>query len=286
MTAPAAALRLRATATFPGGAAAGTSEPFDVGIAPPTNLFFIQQPTTTAVATPIAPPVRVRVLDNTGAVIPGVFVNMTLLNAPEGVVLSGSVNAVANVEGIASFANLAVKRAGGRLRLRAQATFPGGSETGTSEPFDIGVVPAAVTITEHSFIYDGAPKPVAVSTDPPELSVDVTYNGGEVVPAAIGAYLALATNQRARVFRLGIGGADDCIDGLGWRIWRQPVRARLLAGRVRQRCQPLDQPVLRSARSAAALQRHRARPPVCRSATGRRGCVHRGSAVVPAPATS
>jgi hypothetical protein len=193
VTAPAAGLRLRAEATFAGGAAGGTSEPFDIGIAPPTNLFFMQQPTSTGVATPIAPPVRVRVIDNTGAVLPGVFVNMTLLNAPEGVVLSGSVNAVANVEGIATFANLAVSGPAAGLRLRALATFPGGSETGTSEPFNIGVIPAAVTITEHSFVYDGTPKPVPVSTDPPELSVDVTYNGGEVVPSAIGAYLALAT---------------------------------------------------------------------------------------------
>ena len=138
VNAPAAGLRLRAQATFPGGVAAGTSEPFDVGITPPTNLFFIKQPTAAAVGAAIAPPVRVRVLDDTGAVIPGVFVNMSLLTPPVGVALTGTVNAVADVSGVATFANLGVSAAAAGLRLRAQATFPGGSETGTSDPFNVG----------------------------------------------------------------------------------------------------------------------------------------------------
>ena len=41
VNAPATGLRLRATATFPGVFRGGTSEPFDVGIPAPTNLFFI-----------------------------------------------------------------------------------------------------------------------------------------------------------------------------------------------------------------------------------------------------
>jgi hypothetical protein len=193
VNAPATGLRLRATAAFPGGVAAGTSEPFDVGITPPTNLFFITQPTAAAVGAPITPPVRVRVLDDSGAVIPGVFVNMSLLSPPVGVALTGTVNAVAGVDGIATFANLAVSAPAAGLRLRAQATFPGGAETGTSDPFDVGSLPASVAITNYSFIYDGLPKSVTVSTDPPELSVAVTYDGSATVPSAIGANLVVAT---------------------------------------------------------------------------------------------
>ena len=49
---------------------AGVTDP---PIVTPTgsNLFFLQQPSNTAVNTPIAPPVRVRVFDNSGAALAG-----------------------------------------------------------------------------------------------------------------------------------------------------------------------------------------------------------------------
>ena len=109
-------------------------------------------------------------------------------------VLSGTSTAVADVSGIATFANLVVNAPAAGLRLRAQATFPGGAETGTSDPFDVGApTPATVTITNYSAIYDGLPKPVTVTTDPPDLSVSVTYNGSATAPSAISASIVLAT---------------------------------------------------------------------------------------------
>ena len=187
---PANAIRLHAEATFAGGSASGTSEPFNVGSS--NNVTFLQQPTTTAVATQIAPTVRVRVADNSDGVLPGVLVTMSLVNAPPGVVLSGTTSAVADVSGIASFASLAVNASATGLRLRADATLPGFTATGISDPFDVGATAATVTITNNSFIYDGLPKAVTVTTNPPGLSVTVTYNGGTTLPAAIGSYYTLA----------------------------------------------------------------------------------------------
>ena len=43
-----------------------------------SNLLFLQQPTSTAVNATMAPPVRVRVIDNAGAAVPGVAVTLSL----------------------------------------------------------------------------------------------------------------------------------------------------------------------------------------------------------------
>ena len=208
---------------------------------------------------PIAPPVRVRVLDDTGAVIPGVFVSMSLLSPPEGVMLSGSVNAVADVSGVATFANLRVNAPAAGLRLRAQATFPGGFETGTSDPFDVGGLdetPATVTITNYSAIYDGLPKPVTVTTDPPRPE-----RVGDLQRQRDGAVRDQRIHCPRDRYHAGVHGVevrntDDCVDALGWWTWRQPVRSAELPSRcVRQRHQPGDESALWTARRTAALQR-------------------------------
>ena len=68
--------------------------------------------------------------------------------------LSGTVNAVANVSGVATFANLVVNAPAAGLRLRAQATFPGGNETGTSDPFDVGFIDDARDGHDHQLLGD------------------------------------------------------------------------------------------------------------------------------------
>ena len=139
-----------------------------------TNLFFLQQPTSVAPGALIAPPVRVRVWDNTGAPLPGVTVSIALENAPSGVLLSGTTSAVANVDGIATFGALSVNLPATGLRLRATATSPGAVAAGTSAPFNV------VAITP-SFVQPPTAVNVGAAITPP-VSVRVTDNSGAVVP--------------------------------------------------------------------------------------------------------
>jgi hypothetical protein len=74
-----------------------------------SNLFFEQQPTTTTVNTTMTPPVRVRVIDNAGAALPGATVSLSL-NVP-GVVLSGNV-ATTDESGVATFGALQINTPG------------------------------------------------------------------------------------------------------------------------------------------------------------------------------
>jgi len=115
-----------------------------------TNLFYVQQPTTVAPATAMAPPVRVRIWDNTGAPLPGVTVSLALCGpqnpmlpvetcpaVPPGVTLSGATTAVADFDGIATFGMLSVSQAATGLTLRATAAASGVVAAGTSAPFDV-----------------------------------------------------------------------------------------------------------------------------------------------------
>lgn len=52
---------------------------------------------------------------------------------------------------------------------------------------------AAVSLTNLSHVYDGAPKPATVETDPGNLTVDVTYNGSPTAPVNAGTYTVVAT---------------------------------------------------------------------------------------------
>ncbi|MEP7118620.1 MAG: MBG domain-containing protein, partial [Acidobacteriota bacterium] len=158
-----------------------------------TNLVYLQQPSTVLPGAIMTPPVSVRVYDNAGATLAGVQVALTLLNAP-GAVLSGGL-AASNASGIATFPALSISAPAAAASLRAAATSPGVVAAGTSAPFAVALptIPAAVTITNFSSIFDGTPKSVNVATLPLGLATAVTYDGSPTAPAAIGAYLAQAT---------------------------------------------------------------------------------------------
>ena len=116
-----------------------------------TNLTFLQQPLGSSPGAPISPAVRVRVWDNTGAVLPSVTVTMTLQNAP-GATLSGNV-AVTDAQGVATFPALAVDMAVTDAVLRAAATSPGVVAAGDSAPFSTASAwraagPGAVTLLD------------------------------------------------------------------------------------------------------------------------------------------
>lgn len=96
-----------------------------------SNLTFATQPSNTPVNQTITPAVRVLARDNTGAVIPGVAVTLTLNGGPG--VLSGTLTAQTDATGIATFANLSISAAGTGDTLQASA----GTIAAISNPFNI-----------------------------------------------------------------------------------------------------------------------------------------------------
>jgi len=105
----------------------------------------------------------------------------------------------------------------------------------------INKAPATVTSGNLSFAYDGQPKSVSVTTNPPGLSVIVTYNGSQTPPSAVGSYSIVATvtdsNYTGTAYgnmtiaegpvavpTLGLWGfivAAGLIGMMGMRKWRQ-----------------------------------------------------------------
>ncbi|MGZ5567020.1 MAG: MBG domain-containing protein, partial [Limisphaerales bacterium] len=51
---------------------------------------------------------------------------------------------------------------------------------------------ATVTLSALSQTYDGTAKTVTITTDPPDLTVDVTYNGDSSAPTNAGSYTVVA----------------------------------------------------------------------------------------------
>ena len=128
-------------------AEAGVTDP---PIVTPTgsNLFFLQQPTTTAVNATVTPPVRVRVIDNSGASVPGLTVTLSL-NVP-GVVLTGNV-ATTDETGVATFGALQINTPGVGYILTASVggTVPASAQ---SSAFDIvsPTLDADLVVTQSS----------------------------------------------------------------------------------------------------------------------------------------
>lgn len=80
----------------------------------------------------------------------------------------------------------------GSYAVAAQVTDPNyqGSASGT-----LVISKAAATVTLGNLVqrFDGAPKPVTANTQPPNLTVGVTYNGAATAPSAVGKYAVVAT---------------------------------------------------------------------------------------------
>lgn len=114
-------------------------------------------------------------------------------------VVSNSDNTTLTAEDISAangMLNLNIENAGESV-LEVKATDPEGLFVSTS--FTITVTKASATITFGSseFIHDGETKAVAATTDPADLSLDITYDGVEAAPSSIGTYAVLATvNER------------------------------------------------------------------------------------------
>src|SRR5438552_430053 len=133
------------TAAFGSAAPVDTSVPFDITQGPPppppppTHLGFTQQPQPTEAGAAITPPVQVAALDASEHVVQGFTgaIGLALEPASNGGTLSGGtpINAV---NGVATFPNLSVDKAGTGYTLRATAS---GLTDATSGTFAVTAPP-------------------------------------------------------------------------------------------------------------------------------------------------
>ncbi|MGI5863912.1 MAG: Ig-like domain-containing protein [Myxococcales bacterium] len=100
-----------------------TSEPFEVTGGAASRLAFVQQPSQATSNQPIAPPVQVEVLDAFGnrLLTATDAVTLSLEGGATGAILSGT-KTVTPVNGVASFADLSIDKAGTGYALRARAS--------------------------------------------------------------------------------------------------------------------------------------------------------------------
>ncbi len=68
-----------------------------------------------------------------------------------------------------------------------------------------GSSPAEVYLSDLTQVYDGSSKSVTVTTDPPNLNVDTTYDGSNTAPTDAGTYHVVVTVQDPSYF----GAAED-----------------------------------------------------------------------------
>ncbi|HWK08820.1 MAG TPA: hypothetical protein VNR64_02130, partial [Vicinamibacterales bacterium] len=107
----------------------------------PASVLFVQQPTSTAVGSPMTPAITVQVRDQLGAPLPNASVSMTLISPPSvSGVLSGGGAVSTDANGIATFSALTVNAAGTGYQLQAAVANPisSSSISNRSVLFDVG----------------------------------------------------------------------------------------------------------------------------------------------------
>ena len=80
-----------------------------------------------------------------------------------------------------------------------------GSATSAAAELSVDKAQAAVSFVDLILPYDGTPRSVAVTTAPPGLAVEVTYDGSLTPPTAPGSYAVVATIQDADYFGGAVG---------------------------------------------------------------------------------
>ena len=144
------------------GTITGSTNAIAVAAAAPATLGFVQQPTNTTAGSAIAPAVSVQVTDAYSNLVSGVAVSIAIGTNPGGS-LSGTTTQN-TVNGMGSFANLAINRSGAGYTLVASSA---GVASATSAGFSItpGAVSAALSTVSAS------PSSVAVNTGTATVTV-------------------------------------------------------------------------------------------------------------------
>jgi hypothetical protein len=202
------------------GLTSDTSDPFDITAGAATQLAFGQQPSNTRAGSAITPPVTVRALDSSGNLVTSFSGNVTVAIGanPAGGALSGTTT-VAAVNGVATFSNLSIDKAGNGYTLNASASGVNGA---TSNTFNItgGVATRVEFGQQPTDTPAGAPISPAVTVRTVDSSgnLDTAFSGN--VTITIGANPAggtlsgtttvavvngVATFNNLRINRVGSG---------------------------------------------------------------------------------
>ena len=176
------------------GLRGAVSATFDVSVGAPDHLGFLVQPASVSAGVAITPPVRVAIQDQGGNTVAAATdaVSLALFDNPGGGTLSGA-SSVGAVNGVATFANLKVDRAGSGYSLSAAAP---GLQGAVSRRFNVARGPAR----RLAFLQQPSPAVVDAAITP-AVRVGVTDDQGNVIATATDRIaLALGTNPGPATF--------------------------------------------------------------------------------------
>ena len=147
------------------GLTAATSTAFDVAAAAAARLVFTTQPTNSTAGSPITPAVVVTAEDSLGNTVTsfGGNVTITLGSNPGGATLSGT-NLEAAVNGVATFANLHLDKAGAGYTLVATAPALTGASSGSFNVTAAGATVLGFTIQPSTTVAGAAISPAVQVT--------------------------------------------------------------------------------------------------------------------------
>jgi hypothetical protein len=163
------------------------SDAFTISPAAPAALAFSAQPTTAVAGAAISPPVQVQVRDAYGNLVTSssASISLALETNPGGGTLGGTTTVTA-INGVSTFSNLAINRAGVGYSLRATSS---GLSPAVSGAFDITVGPAA----RLSFTSQPSNTPVDSIISPP-VQVTIQDSQGNRVSSSAPVTVSLAAN--------------------------------------------------------------------------------------------
>jgi hypothetical protein len=198
------AYTLRASAD---GVPAIVSDAFQIGVGPPGTLTFITQPSTTPAFEHITPAPEVLVTDAFGHVVTeqSVTITMALGNNPTGASLSGDKTRGTGDDGIATFPDLELNRAGTGYTLVASLE---GVPSATSAPFDITSRTAVALTVETQPTDETAGEPIT-----PFVRVSVRDDLGNILETDA-RDITIAINTGVSGATLGGSKTVAAVDGI------------------------------------------------------------------------
>ncbi len=183
------------------------------------HVTFVQQPTNTAAGVVISPPVTVQVTDAGSNLVSGISVTIQVQGGTPA--LGGTLSALTNTSGVATFADLSINTAG-TYRLNVAS----GSISTPSDPFQISAATSAVLISAFEgdgqsaavgATYSGPLKarvedpfhnPIAnaaVTFAAPTTGASVTFGGSTIVNSGVDGVAispAITANSQAGAFQV------------------------------------------------------------------------------------
>ena len=194
-----------------------TSRPFDIMVPPPTQLAFTVPPGNTTAGAAITPPIQVSIKDATGAIVTTATNAVTvILGAPAGGGTLAGTTTVSAVNGVATFSDLVIQKAGIGYTLAASA-YP--LVSATSAPFAVAPAAAAmlsftvppsttdttlpITPAVQVAIQDAFANTVTSATNPVTLSLGANPGGatltGTLTTAAVNGVASFANLKLDRI---------------------------------------------------------------------------------------